>query len=163
MIRKVYEVNPMVCPQCGGTMKVIAFLTDYSVVDRIIHHLKLSFVAERPPPPQFVYQEILTAAAAITAGKEYIFIIHKDFWGHDRNPGELGPSQFSTVENVKGNIPDRREADPQDVWSEQIRRCPGNLREEPDRRQNHLKVVPNFSVFSSGVSRDCPAGFLKKE
>ena len=46
MIRKVYEVDPLVGPQCGGRMKVIAFLTDYPVVDRIIHHLKLSFVAE---------------------------------------------------------------------------------------------------------------------
>jgi transposase len=57
MIRKVYEVDPMVCPQCGGTMKVIAFITDYSVVDRIINHLKLTFVAERPPPPQVVSLE----------------------------------------------------------------------------------------------------------
>jgi hypothetical protein len=31
-------------------MKVIAFITDSSVVDRIINHLKLTFVAERPPP-----------------------------------------------------------------------------------------------------------------
>jgi ribosomal protein S27E len=60
MIRKVYEVDPMVCPQCGGTMKVIAFLTDYPVVDRIINHLKLTFVAERPPPPHLAYQEVLT-------------------------------------------------------------------------------------------------------
>jgi transposase len=49
MIRKVYEVDPLVCPQCGGMMKVIAFLTDYSVVDRIINHLKLTFVAAKPP------------------------------------------------------------------------------------------------------------------
>ena len=62
MIRKVYEVDPMVCPQCGGTIKVIAFLTDYAVVDRIIYHLKLTFVAERPPPPHIVYQEVLMAA-----------------------------------------------------------------------------------------------------
>ncbi len=34
MIRKVYEVDPMLCPQCGGKMPVIAFLTDYAVVDR---------------------------------------------------------------------------------------------------------------------------------
>ena len=27
MIRKVYEVDPMVCPQCGGTMKVAAFVS----------------------------------------------------------------------------------------------------------------------------------------
>ena len=39
MIRKVYEVDPMACPHCGGIMKVIAFLTDYAVVDRIIDHL----------------------------------------------------------------------------------------------------------------------------
>lgn len=29
-------------------MKVIAFITDYSVVDRIINHLKLTFVAHKP-------------------------------------------------------------------------------------------------------------------
>ena len=62
MIRKVYEVDPMLCPQCGGQMKVIAFLTDFSVVDRIINHLKLSFVASKPPPPQVAYQELLMAA-----------------------------------------------------------------------------------------------------
>jgi hypothetical protein len=62
MIRKVYEVDPMLCPQCGGQMRVIAFLTDFSVVDRIINHLKLSFVASKPPPPHLVYQEFLVAA-----------------------------------------------------------------------------------------------------
>ena len=44
MIRKVYEVDPLLCPHCGGTMKVIAFLSDFSVVDRIINHLKLTFM-----------------------------------------------------------------------------------------------------------------------
>ncbi|MGB9006707.1 MAG: transposase [Candidatus Aminicenantales bacterium] len=62
MIRKVFEVDPMTCPKCGGSMKVVAFLTDFSVVDRIIDHLKLTFVAERPPPPQAVSQELLMAA-----------------------------------------------------------------------------------------------------
>jgi hypothetical protein len=62
MIRKVYEVDPLACPKCGGRMRIIAFLTDYAVVDRIIGHLKLSFVAERPPPPHLAYQELLTAA-----------------------------------------------------------------------------------------------------
>jgi len=50
MIRKVYEVDPMVCPRCGGAMRVIAFLTESAVVDRIIDRLKLTFIAERPPP-----------------------------------------------------------------------------------------------------------------
>jgi len=62
MIRKVYEVDPMVCPQCGGQMRIIAFLTDSAVVDRIIEHLKLTFVADRPPPPQIAHQELSMAA-----------------------------------------------------------------------------------------------------
>ena len=62
MIRKVYEVDPMLCPKCGGAMKVLAFLTNFSVVDRIIDHLKLTFAADRPPPPQVAYQELLMAA-----------------------------------------------------------------------------------------------------
>jgi hypothetical protein len=56
------KVDPMLCPKCGGRMKVIAFLTDFSVVDRIIGQLKLTFVAERPPPPQVASQELLMAA-----------------------------------------------------------------------------------------------------
>ena len=66
--RKVYEVNPLICPKCQGEMRIIAFLTDYAVVDRIINYLKLTFVAERPPPPHMVYQEVLMAAKA---GGEY--------------------------------------------------------------------------------------------
>jgi hypothetical protein len=45
-------------------MKVIAFISDYAAVDRIIHHLTLTFVAEKPPPPRIAYQEVLMAAEA---------------------------------------------------------------------------------------------------
>jgi hypothetical protein len=62
MIRKVYEVDPMACPKCGGRMKVVAFLTEYAVVDRIIEHLKLTFVADKPPQSQAAFQEYLLAA-----------------------------------------------------------------------------------------------------
>lgn len=61
MIRKVYEVDPMGCPKCGGTMKVIAFITEYAVVDRIIDHPKLTFVAEKPPPSHVFEQVALVA------------------------------------------------------------------------------------------------------
>ena len=43
-------------------MRIIAFLTDSSVVDRIINHLKLTFIADKPPPPHLAYQEVLMAA-----------------------------------------------------------------------------------------------------
>ena len=62
MIRKVYEVDPMICPRCGGRMKVIAFLTNHAAVDRIIDHLKLTFVAEKPPPSRVLTEVALMAA-----------------------------------------------------------------------------------------------------
>ena len=62
MIRKVYEVDPLVCPKCGGRMKIVAFLTEYAVVDRIIRHLELTFVAEKPPPAHVFEQVALIAA-----------------------------------------------------------------------------------------------------
>ena len=62
MIRKVYETDPLLCPSCGGQMRVIAFIEDHKVIDKIIRHLKLIFTAERPPPPQVVQQELLMAA-----------------------------------------------------------------------------------------------------
>jgi hypothetical protein len=62
MIRKVYEVDPLLCPSCGGKMSIISFIEDHKVIDKIIAHLKLTFMAELPPPPQNVQQELLMAA-----------------------------------------------------------------------------------------------------
>jgi len=60
----IYEVDPLLCLHCGGQMRVIAFITDYAVVDRIIDHLKLTFMAGKPLPPQVVSQQLLMAAEA---------------------------------------------------------------------------------------------------
>ena len=56
------EVDPMVCPKYGGTMKVVAFITEYAVVDRIIDHMKLTFAAAKPPPCNVFEHVALTAA-----------------------------------------------------------------------------------------------------
>jgi hypothetical protein len=45
-----------------GKMKVLAFITDYPVVDKIINHLKLTFVTSKPPPSPIAYQEVLMTA-----------------------------------------------------------------------------------------------------
>jgi hypothetical protein len=62
MIRKVYEVDPMTCPEFDGRMKIVAFITEVSVADRIIAHLKRTFVAEKPPPSHIIEQVDLMAA-----------------------------------------------------------------------------------------------------
>ena len=69
MIRKVYEVDPLICPRCGGRMKVVAFLTEYAVVDRIIRHLTLTFAAEKPPPVH-VFEPVALMAAEESADYE---------------------------------------------------------------------------------------------
>ena len=51
LIRKVYEIDPLTCPHCGAEMKVVAFITDYATIDKIIHHLGITFRTTRPPPP----------------------------------------------------------------------------------------------------------------
>jgi hypothetical protein len=58
-----------ICPRCKGQMRIIAFITDYPVVDRILNHLKLTFVADKPPPPRIAYQEVLMA---VETSAEYI-------------------------------------------------------------------------------------------
>ena len=62
MIRKVYEVDPMICPECGSEMMVVAFITDYQALDRIIDHLKLTFAAEKPSPSH-VFELVALMAA----------------------------------------------------------------------------------------------------
>jgi len=29
MIKKVYEIDPLLCPHCGGQMSIIAFIEDH--------------------------------------------------------------------------------------------------------------------------------------
>jgi hypothetical protein len=43
-------------------MKIIAFITEYAVADRIIAHLKLTFVAAKPPPSHVFIEVALPAA-----------------------------------------------------------------------------------------------------
>jgi hypothetical protein len=43
-------------------MRIVSYIEEPKTIDRIIHHLELTFEAERPPPPHHVQQELLMAA-----------------------------------------------------------------------------------------------------
>jgi hypothetical protein len=47
LLARIYEVLPLLCPVCGGSMKILAFLTDPPVVTAILLHLELRHL---PPP-----------------------------------------------------------------------------------------------------------------
>ena len=55
LIRRVYEVDPLLCP-CGATMRILSFLTDPPVVRQILRHLESQGV-ERPRGPPRVGPE----------------------------------------------------------------------------------------------------------
>ena len=62
MIRKVYKIDPLLCPSCGGKMSIIAFIEDIKVIDKIIASLKLTFQAERPSPPRMISQGLFLSS-----------------------------------------------------------------------------------------------------
>ena len=53
LIKRVYEVDPLCCPQCGGEMKVVAFIEppQGEVIEKILKHCGLwQASAPRAPP-----------------------------------------------------------------------------------------------------------------
>lgn len=43
LIKRIYEVDPLACPKCGGRMKVIAFIEPPQgvVIEKILRHCGL--------------------------------------------------------------------------------------------------------------------------
>ena len=39
LIKKVYGVDPLICPKCGSVMRIIAFILDPAETEKIIKHL----------------------------------------------------------------------------------------------------------------------------
>ena len=39
LIARVYEVFPLLCPMCGGQMRLIAFITNGAEVRKILEHI----------------------------------------------------------------------------------------------------------------------------
>ena len=50
LIQKIYEVNPLECPKCQGSMRIIAFIEREQIIQKILKHLGLWHVKTRPPP-----------------------------------------------------------------------------------------------------------------
>jgi hypothetical protein len=54
LIKRVYEVDPLQCSKCGGTMKVVAFIEppQGKVIERILRHCGLWRDSSPRPPPE---------------------------------------------------------------------------------------------------------------
>jgi hypothetical protein len=50
LIQKIYNVNPLVCPKCLGSMRIIALIDDSEIIKKILNHLGLWDVKRKVPP-----------------------------------------------------------------------------------------------------------------
>ena len=50
LIKKVYEADPLICPRCGGGMRIIALIDQPEVIEKILTHLELWPYAPMPLP-----------------------------------------------------------------------------------------------------------------
>jgi hypothetical protein len=48
LIKRAYEIDPLLCSYCGGKMKIIAFITEHATVTHILQHIGMP--AQRPEP-----------------------------------------------------------------------------------------------------------------
>ena len=40
LLQQIFEVDPLACPTCHGTMRVVAYITQTSVIEQILAHLR---------------------------------------------------------------------------------------------------------------------------
>ena len=53
LIKRLYEIDPLACPECGGQMKVVAFIEppQADVIERILRHCGLWYPSSPRAPP----------------------------------------------------------------------------------------------------------------
>ena len=50
LIARIYEVFPLLCPMCGGQMRLIAFITEGAQIKKILEHIGVDAQAPRISP-----------------------------------------------------------------------------------------------------------------
>ena len=85
LLRRIFEVDPLACPRCGTEMRIVAFITDPTTIDRILEHLR------RSAPTR--------TAQAVDIADQVVYLAHRDGlitgYGH---LSEILVAQGDTVE-----------------------------------------------------------------
>ena len=50
LIFRIYDVDPLTCTRCGAPMKILAFITEPTVIRKILAHLNQKLSRQRAPP-----------------------------------------------------------------------------------------------------------------
>jgi hypothetical protein len=62
VLRRVFEMDPLRCLPCGEAMRVVGFITEAQVIDRIVTHLR-----RQAPPARRAHAPPRRRTAARTA------------------------------------------------------------------------------------------------
>jgi len=52
LIRRVYEIDPLVCEKCGGEMKIVSVILENKVIQKILGHLARKGITPGRDPPE---------------------------------------------------------------------------------------------------------------
>jgi hypothetical protein len=52
LIRRIYEVDPLVCSKCGGEMRIVSVILEHKVINRILGHLARKGIEPGRGPPE---------------------------------------------------------------------------------------------------------------
>ena len=51
-MRRIYEVDPLVCSKCGGEMRIISVILEHKVITKILGHLARKGITPGRDPPK---------------------------------------------------------------------------------------------------------------
>jgi predicted TIM-barrel fold metal-dependent hydrolase len=79
LIQKIYEVDPLLCPNCHGVMRIIAFIEAPPVIRIILSHLGL-WETRNHGPPKSLADPIPTFETEFTIDTTYSQLPLTDYW-----------------------------------------------------------------------------------
>ena len=52
LLRRVYEIDPLICTSCGGEMRIVSVILDHKVITKILSHLARNGIKPGRAPPE---------------------------------------------------------------------------------------------------------------
>jgi len=86
LIQKIYRLNPLLCPKCSGSMKIISFIDQDDLIQRILRHLGLWDTRNHDPP-----SKIAVHIPELTYDDSYSQLPPGDYWLQQQSKKALRP------------------------------------------------------------------------
>jgi hypothetical protein len=95
LIQKIYNVNPLLCAKCSGSMRIISFIEDEEIIKKILKHLDLWDVKRKPParahgpPPEAFISYDKSSSPRADDPASLLIPRHKCYFSPDASPDRL--------------------------------------------------------------------------